>query len=324
MRIKKLLVIALAALMIAGCGKESAKDSGKSSSSGKTSASSSVDSGSSSENESSAAKDSESSAKDDESSSKKDDESSVKDDSESSAEPDESSSDESSTDESSSEPDGGETDPADITDVPMPTPKPEPVGFETSEAFFKNWMALMKKYYTYEKLMYFFDGDEEKMDEISAAAAEDVYRLINANELKAACEFMKKAGLFDGSEDDFVALIKKDLAKDAKESLKYATEYLLVEDEAMSAMTLNEVFTTWEFPEKAFHEWNLDEFFEEYSVNEISQVLKELGLEGVIETDGLELLPEDSDDKSIGFDFVDDDISIVKYDGKWYFSVFAI
>ena len=324
MRIMKLLVIALAALMIAGCGKESAKDSGKSSSSGKTSASSSVDSGSSSENESSAAKDSESSAKDDESSSKKDDESSVKDDSESSAEPDESSSDESSTDESSSEPDGGETDPADITDVPMPTPKPEPVGFESSEAFFKNWKALMKKYYTYEKLMYFFDGDEEKMDEISAAAAEDVYRLINANELKAACEFMKKAGLFDGSEDDFVALIKKDLAKDAKESLKYATEYLLVEDEAMSAMTLNEVFTTWEFPEKAFHEWNLDEFFEEYSVNEISQVLKELGLEGVIETDGLELLPEDSDDKSIGFDFVDDDISIVKYDGKWYFSVFAI
>ncbi|MBR0132667.1 MAG: hypothetical protein IJM14_06260 [Lachnospiraceae bacterium] len=324
MKIKKLLVIALAAIMIAGCGKDSAKDSGKSSSSGKTSTSSSVDSGSSSENESNAAKDSESSAKDDESSSKKDDESSVKDDSESSAEPDESSSDENSTDESSSEPDGGETDPTDITGEPMPTPKPEPVGFETSEAFFKNWKALMKKYYTYEKLMYFFDGDEEKMDEISAEAAEDVFRLINANELKAACEFMKKAGLFDGSEDDFVALIKKDLAKDAKESLKYATEYLLVEDEAMSAMTLNEVFTTWEFPEKAFHEWNLDEFFEEYSENEISQVLKELGLEGVIETDGLELLPEDSDDKSIGFDFVDDDIAIAKYDGKWYFSVFAI
>lgn len=324
MRIKKLLVIALAALMIAGCGKDSAKDSGKSSSSGKTSASSSVDSGSSSENESNAAKDSESSAKDDENSSKKDDESSVKDDSESSAEPDESSSDESSTDESGSEPDGGETDPADITGEPMPTPKPEPVGFESSEAFFKNWKALMKKYYTYEKLMYFFDGDEEKMDEISAEAAEDVFRLINANELKAACEFMKKADLFDGSEEDFVALIKKDMAKDAKESLKYATEYLLVEDEAMSAMTLNEVFTTWEFPEKAFHEWNLDEFFEEYSENEISQVLKDLGLEGVIETDGLELLPENSDDKSIGFDFVDDDITIVKYDGKWYFSVFAI
>ena len=309
MRIKKLLVIALAALMIAGCGKDSAKDSGKSSSSGKTSASSSVDSGSSSENESST---------------EKDDESSAKDDSESSAEPDESSSDESSTDESSSEPDGGETDPADITYVPMPTPRPEPVGFESSEAFFKNWKALMKKYYIYEKLMYFFDGDEEKMDEISAEAAEDVYRLINANELKAACELMKKAGLFDGSEDDFVALIKKDLVKDAKESLKYATEYLLVEDEAMSAMTLNEVFTTWEFPEKAFHEWDLDEFFEEYSENEISQVLKELGLEGVIETDGLELLPENTDDKSIGFDFVDDDITIVKYDGKWYFSVFAI
>ena len=304
MRIKKFLVLTAAALMLIGCGKDSTKESTdkvKASDSGVI-----IESSSASESSEVVDKESSSSADVVESSSAV--ESSSTEESSSENEPEESSADEPEESSSVSE--------ADLL--------PADGGFESIEEFLTSWKELMKKYYAYEKLVFFFEEDEEKMDEISFKAADDVFRLINATELKAACEFMKKAGLFDGSEDDFVALIKKDLAKDAKESLKYATEYLLVEDEAMSAMTLNEVFTTWEFPEKAFHEWNLDEFFEEYSENEISQVLKELGLEGVIETDGLELLPEDSDDKSIGFDFVDDDIAIAKYDGKWYFSVFAI
>ncbi len=297
MKIKKLMLVMAAAALTAGCGKESAKES---SGSVKTSDKPAYASSSASEetlpSESSAVIESSSAAEPEEGSAE----------SSSAAEPEEGSAE---SIEESIESAEKESDLLPAGD-----------GFESSEAFFDNWKALMKKYYAYEKLVFFYEGDREKMSEISAKAADEVFALMNGDEIKALYNRIELNNGKPASIEAFVKEKKAEIADNITDSLMFATEYLMVDDEGMSVAAINEVFNSWDFPEKSIMEWNLDEFYEEYKEKEkdIMPIFKELGLEGVISTDGLELMPEEPGDMTTGFDFMDDDIAIMKYNGRWY------
>ena len=153
MKIKKLMLVMAAAALMAGCGKESAKES---SGSVKTSDKPAYASSSASEetlpSESSAVIESSSAAEPEEGSAE----------SSSAAEPEEGSAESSSAaepEESSAESIEGSIESAEKESDLLPAGD----GFESSEAFFDNWKALMKKYYAYEKLVFFYEGDREKM-----------------------------------------------------------------------------------------------------------------------------------------------------------------